>query len=137
MKLEEAMLWYNIAAKQGNLEAHKAMEQIAQQLQIGTDDIDNFVERMQSINESVKGRRAGPNMQKNVQSKLESSKAVTAQIQDYLILSGKYKGPADGISGPKTEAAIKEYQSNNSLQVTGKASKQLLTHMVGNNLASY
>ncbi|MEM7618462.1 MAG: hypothetical protein AAF244_03655, partial [Pseudomonadota bacterium] len=105
VKLEEAMLWYNIAAKQGNLEAQKAMEQIAKQLQIGTEDIDKFVERMQKINESAKGRRAGPDLGKNVQSRLESSKAVTAQIQDYLILSGKYKGPADGISGPGTGAA--------------------------------
>lgn len=136
VKLEEAMLWYNIAAKQGNLEAQKAMEQIAKQLQIGTEDIDKFVERMQKINESAKGRRAGPDLGKNVQSRLESSKAVTAQIQDYLILSGKYKGPADGISGPKTEAAIKSYQAANKLKVTGKPSKSLLTHMVGNNLAS-
>jgi len=136
VKLEEAMLWYNISAEQGNLEAQKAMEQIAQKLQIGTEDIGKFVERMQQINMSVKGKRAGPDIQNTAPTKLQSSKAITAQIQEYLSLAGKYSGPSDGINGPKTEAAIKKYQAENNMQVTGEVSKLLLNHMVNNTLAN-
>ncbi len=136
VKLEEAMLWYNISATQGNLEAQKAMEQIANKLQIGTDDIDNFVERMQQINQSVKGKRAGPNMNKTAQVKLQSNKAITAQIQEYLSLANKYDGPSDGINGAKTKAAIRTYQAQNNMNVTGVPSKTLLNHMVNNTLAN-
>jgi len=136
VKLEEALLWYNIAARQGNIEAQKAQEQIAKELQIGTSDIDNFVDRMQSITESVKGKRAGPKMDKRVQSNGSSQKIITAQIQDYLILAKKYDGPADGINGAKTEAAIRSYQTANNLPVTGEPSKMLLNHMVSTTLAT-
>lgn len=136
VKLEEALLWYNIAAVQGNLEAQKAMEQIAQKLQIGTEDIGKFVDRMQAINLSVKGKRAGPDLTNIPSSRLESSKAITAQIQEYLALSGQYNGPSDGINGPKTENAIKKYQAENNMAVTGAPSKVLLNHMVNNTLAN-
>ena len=59
-KPDEALLWYKIAADQGSKEARTAMEQLAKNLQIGMDDVDKLVERMQQINKSVKGRRAGP-----------------------------------------------------------------------------
>ncbi len=136
IKLEEALLWYNISAKQGNLEAQKAMEQIAKKLQIGTDDIDKFVERMQEINQSVKGKRAGPDMDKTAQNTLQSNKAVIAQIQEYLSLANKYDGPSDGINGTKTKAAIRSYQAENNMNVTGMPSKTLLNHMVSSTLAN-
>ncbi len=56
-KPDEALLWYKIAADQGSTDAKAAMEQLAKNLQIGMQDIDNLVERMQQINQSVKGRR--------------------------------------------------------------------------------
>ena len=135
VKLEEAMLWYHIAGKQGNLEAKKAMEQIAKKLQIGTEDIGNFVERMQDINKSVKGKRAGPDLKNDIVGKTNSTKAITAQIQEYLMLSNKYDGPADGINGSKTENAIRAYQKENNMPATGKVSKTLLNHMVSQTLA--
>ena len=133
-KLEEALLWYNISAKQGNLEAKSAMEKIAQQLQIGIEDIDPFVERMQQINESVKGRRAGPEVGNSTMSRLQSEKAIVAQIQEYLMLAGAYEGPADGINGPQTQDAIRQYQQANNMRATGAPSKNLLNHMVSSRL---
>lgn len=59
-KADEALLWYKIAADQGSPEAKSAMQQLAKTLQIDMKDVDNLVERMQEINQSVKGRRAGP-----------------------------------------------------------------------------
>ncbi len=47
------------------------------------------------------------------------------------MLTGAYSGPADGINGPQTEQAIKEYQAANNLAVTGQPSAQLLNSMVG------
>jgi hypothetical protein len=130
-KLEEALLWYSIAAADSNLEAQAAMEQIAQRLQIGTEDIQRFVDRMQEINLSVKGRRAGPAMENSA---IGSQQAIVAQIQEYLMLSGAYNGPADGINGPNTEDAIRKYQQANSLTVDGQPSKLLLNHMVSGTL---
>ncbi|MEM6811621.1 MAG: peptidoglycan-binding protein [Pseudomonadota bacterium] len=133
-KPEEALLWYSISAKQGNIEAQGAMEDMAKDLQIGIEDIDRFVERMQQINEAVKGRRAGPDLGNSALSSAQSEQALIAQIQEYLILRGLYSGPADGINGPNTRKAITEYQTANNMQVNGQVSKLLLNHMVSNTL---
>ena len=133
-KPDEALLWYKIAADQGSPDARSAMEQLAKNLQIGMDDVDNLVQRMQQINQSVKGRRAGPdNATKamNQPDTVNSQQAMIAQIQEYLTLTGAYNGPADGINGPQTEAAIKAYQAANNLPVTGQVSADLLNNMVG------
>ncbi|MCI5061047.1 MAG: peptidoglycan-binding protein [Alphaproteobacteria bacterium] len=129
-KPDEAILWYKIAADQGSPDAKSALEQLTKDLQIDMRDVDKLVERMQAINESVKGRRAGPNSASAKTSTLNTNQALVAQIQEYLIISGLYSGPADGISGPQTEKAIKSYQEANSLSVDGKATKELLSRMV-------
>lgn len=133
-KPDEALLWYKIASDQGSPEAKSAMEQLAKDLQIGMDDVNNLVNRMQQINKSVKGRVAGP--ESNTQSdasnvSINSKQAMIAQIQEYLMLTGAYSGPADGINGPQTEEAIKTYQAANNLPVDGQVSSDLLNSMVG------
>jgi len=59
-KPEDAMLWYKVAADGGNADAKAALTQLASSLQIGAEDVNKMVERMQSIYQSTKGRRAGP-----------------------------------------------------------------------------
>ena len=133
-KPDEALLWYKIASEQGSPEAKSAMEQLAKELQIGMDDVNNLVNRMQQINKSVKGRIAGPenNTQSDASSvSVNSKQAMIAQVQEYLMLTGAYSGPADGINGPQTEEAIKAYQAANNLPVDGQASSDLLNSMVG------
>jgi TPR repeat protein len=132
-KLDEALLWYKIESEQGSPDAKAAIEQLAKILQIGMDDVDNLVERMQQINQSVKGRRAGPPSKQTSRkvSRVNSTQAVIAQVQEYLMLTGAYTGPADGINGPQTTDAIKVYQATNNLPVTGKPSVDLLNNMVG------
>lgn len=130
-KPNEALLWYKIAADQGVPDAKSAMEGLVKTLQIDMKDVDRLVERMQEINQSVKGRRAGPeNLSSKKTSSVNSQQAVVAQIQEFLMLSGDYSGPADGIYGPNTASAIRSYQTSNRLAVDGKASKDLLNHMV-------
>jgi TPR repeat protein len=136
-KPEEALLWYKIAADQGSSEAQDAMEKLATSLQIGMDDIDKLYNRMQIINESVKGHRAGPkDLQNNKNDNATSSAApsqdpkLITKIQEYLMLTGAYAGPADGINGPATQAAIRSYQVANNLEVDGQISKALLQNMI-------
>ena len=142
-KPEEALLWYKIAAKQGSTEAQSALEQLAKNLQISLDDVDNLVDRMQLINQSVKGRSAGPAQTTGNDEKTSSTATQTSspikqpstelvtQVQEYLMLTGTYAGPADGINGAGTQQAIRSYQAANGLDVNGQISKTLLKSMVG------
>ncbi|NCO02599.1 MAG: hypothetical protein GW903_00220 [Alphaproteobacteria bacterium] len=140
-KPDEAFLWYKIASDQGSPDAKEAMAQLAKAVQIDMQDVDKLVERMQEINEAAKGRRAGPlgkaktsNASQIAPSAggggVNEEQALVAQVQEYLMLTNYYPGPADGITGPQTVDAISAYQSANNLPVTGQASKKLLAHMV-------
>lgn len=130
-KPDEALLWYKIAADQGSPDAKSAMSTLAKNLQIDMNDVNKLVGRMQEINKSVKGRVAGPQEIKKQQvSAVNAQQALVAQVQEYLMLTGAYAGPADGITGPNTENAVKAYQAANGLPVDGRVTQSLLNHMV-------
>jgi peptidoglycan hydrolase-like protein with peptidoglycan-binding domain len=42
------------------------------------------------------------------------------QAQEKLSAAGHDSGPADGIVGPKTQAALKEFQQSKGLQASGQ-----------------
>jgi peptidoglycan hydrolase-like protein with peptidoglycan-binding domain len=48
------------------------------------------------------------------------------QVQEKLSQQGQSPGKADGILGPKTQAALKEFQQQNGLQPSGEADQQTL-----------
>ena len=50
------------------------------------------------------------------------------KLQNYLSSIGYYL-VADGIFGPKTESAIKAYQRDNNLDITGYITQEVKTHM--------
>lgn len=50
-------------------------------------------------------------------------------IQEELSSNGYDPGPADGLLGPQTRAAIRKYQRDAGLAVDGVASKELLDHL--------
>ena len=133
-KTEDALLWYKIAADGGSSDAKAALAQLASQLQIGNEDINKMVERMQSIYSSTKGRRAGPDANaKTAQApaaNAASNKAIVAQIQELLRQQGIYQGQADGMTGPQTVEAIRTYQAQNNMKVTGLATQDLLAKML-------
>lgn len=130
-KPDEALLWYKIASDQGSPDARSAMRQLADNLQIDMNDVNKLVDRMQEINISVKGRKAGPVISKPAKtSAVNARQAVVAQVQEYLMLTGAYAGPADGINGPNTEKAVSAYQAANNLPVDGQITQGLLNHMV-------
>jgi peptidoglycan hydrolase-like protein with peptidoglycan-binding domain len=48
----------------------------------------------------------------------------TMQAQHKLQAEGLYKGKVDGIDGPKTQAALRQFQGKNGLQQTGRLDRQ-------------
>src|SRR5262245_60272276 len=48
------------------------------------------------------------------------------QAQEKLSAMGHDAGPADGIAGPKTQAAVKEFQQSKGLQASGQLDSQTL-----------
>lgn len=52
-----------------------------------------------------------------------------ADIQAALGKVGLYRGPVDGIAGPKTQSAIRAYQQRHGLLVDGRATPELLNHI--------
>lgn len=57
------------------------------------------------------------------------AEAYVRGIQQELAVHGYKPGPADGAMGPRTRAAIRQYQRDAKLPVTGRASKELLDHL--------
>jgi peptidoglycan hydrolase-like protein with peptidoglycan-binding domain len=55
--------------------------------------------------------------------------ALIARVQERLARSGHDPGPADGIMGPKTRAAILAFQAAKDIPVTGKVSEELLREL--------
>jgi peptidoglycan hydrolase-like protein with peptidoglycan-binding domain len=53
-------------------------------------------------------------------SEIEANLADTKEIQQALTQAGFYKGPIDGVLGPKTKKAIRAFQEANSLTIDGK-----------------
>lgn len=54
---------------------------------------------------------------------------VVTDIQRELARRSLYDGPVDGLTGPRTDAAIKRYETQSGLRVSGEATEQLLNHM--------
>jgi len=56
---------------------------------------------------------------------------VTADIQRELTKRGLYEGPADGVTGPKTDAAIRDFEVLANLKPTGEPTEDLLRAIQG------
>lgn len=54
------------------------------------------------------------------------------EVQVSLQRSGYYNGPLDGLSGPKTDDAVRAYERATGLSETGEVSHGLLAHMLLN-----
>lgn len=134
-KAENALLWYKIAADGGSNDAKAALQQLSSSMQIGMEDVEKMVSRMQEIYLSAHGRKAGPDGKaadgaRTSSAASQSDRAMVAQVQESLRQLGYYNGVADGITGPQTASAIKTYQTANGLPATGAASRDLLAHLL-------
>jgi peptidoglycan hydrolase-like protein with peptidoglycan-binding domain len=50
-------------------------------------------------------------------------------VQRELMATGHYRGLVDGVAGKQTSIAVRNYQKDNQLPVTGEISRQLLDHI--------
>jgi peptidoglycan hydrolase-like protein with peptidoglycan-binding domain len=60
-----------------------------------------------------------------------ADRSMVRDIQGALNAKGYNAGPADGIAGSKTRAAISQYQQDKGLLVDGQPSAALLQHLQG------
>jgi hypothetical protein len=67
---------------------------------------------------------------------MHTSRNDVRQIQDRLHADGLYKGRVDGIDGPMTRAAVRDYQQHNGLQVNGRLDQQTMASLLGGSQGS-
>ena len=56
-------------------------------------------------------------------------KEKTRDVQQFLTDKGYDPGPVDGMMGRRTSSAIRSYQENNGLNITGQVSNELYLHL--------
>lgn len=57
------------------------------------------------------------------------SRDTISQVQQKLAQDGEYRGRVDGVWGPRTERAVRDYQSKNSLNASGMLDAATLQSM--------
>ncbi len=58
-----------------------------------------------------------------------ANKSAVSRVQAGLNRLGYQVGPTDGVFGPKTEAAVRSYQSDHDLLVDGRPTEELAQHI--------
>ena len=125
---DKALFWYKQAADAGSPEASQALEQLAKSLNVSRDEVNALAESV----ESKQAANIQPAAGAPAGSVVSNQQVVTAQVQEYLMRMGLYPGPADGITGPLTQDAIRSYQRLHNINPDGQANQALLTHMLSN-----
>lgn len=59
----------------------------------------------------------------------ELTQNTTRQVQQELQQDGMYKGQVDGVWGPQTKSAVRQYQQKNNLSATGQLDSQTLASL--------
>jgi TPR repeat protein len=122
-KPDEAMMWYKHAADKGSPEARAALDQLARSIGVAPQDVGKIAGQVSTMNAA---HASIPNANP------DDNQVLVAQIQEYLMRSGLYPGPADGINGPLTRDAVRSYQALNDIRVDGVITQELLSHMLAN-----
>tara|TARA_R110002124_G_scaffold129483_1_gene290888 strand:- start:186318 stop:188582 length:2265 start_codon:yes stop_codon:yes gene_type:complete len=149
----KALFWYNLASDQDNIDAQNALSQLTTKLGLSLEEVRNVVrverERVmpQKNQSAASANNAAPQSVARVKSRSPQENEIIdvrsvmpdmasfeliAPIQEQLMALGLYPGPADGVSGPMTEDAIRSYQSMFNIPVNGMPSAALVEHMLNN-----
>jgi hypothetical protein len=70
-----------------------------------------------------------PSSYSNYQQLAPSGSHIVAHVQEKLRTYGYYRGPVDGVAGPGTRSAIRTYQVDRGIQVTGRVDQELLSDL--------
>ncbi len=134
-KPDEALMWYKTAADKGSPEASEALRQLAKSLNIDLEDVNRIADGVKTqkktdlLDETPVSPPAAVKKAEIPVQETESPSTM-AQIQELLMREGLFPGPADGIPGPIVRDAIRSYQAQNNLGITGIADQSLLAHML-------
>ena len=129
--LGESYKWFAIAAKTGDKDAAAKRDEVAGKMEAA--DLAAVQDRMNAwaakpvneannrvtVPEGWRGKTSAAN-------KLNSPQAMLKKAQMLLNQRGFSVGTPDGLMGPKTKNAIKEFQRNAGIPVTGKVDQRLL-----------
>lgn len=152
---DEAIFWYKLAADKGNKDADKALKQLKSQLSMSNEDANQVIQKITaqkpsfanaegkaelpdkkpaSIKSAPKQTTSGnpaPVAAKTAPKTTQAADPViVSQIQEQLIRLGMYKGIPNGTTSPVLSQAIKTYQQKNGMKADGKATDDLLVHML-------
>lgn len=140
--LEEAIYWYAKAKSMNNEAAANALSSLMEAVKLDRSDLKEILAVYDSAyfqggynaldTASGSSSSKGYNPAEDIIAKVEPLsdwQTLVASVQGQLRVLELYVGPEDGIYGPKTRDAIKEYQKQYELPVTGEPSRELLAHM--------
>ena len=120
--LVRAHKWYNLAASRSSAEQYSLRERAVS----GRDRVARFLTAAQLARAHRLARQWRPNRGNAARSQEDSGRRNrVAAVQRDLARLGYDPGPADGVAGPKTRAAIRAFQAVAGLPVDGRVSEKL------------
>ncbi|MCB1472504.1 MAG: SEL1-like repeat protein [Rhodobiaceae bacterium] len=129
---KEAYKWFAIAAAQGDKEAESKRDEIANSLNTEDQAVAKRMARNWQATPLVEDAnfiKSSAEWDKASMDEALDPKIVVRAAQTMLNQLGFDAGPADGLMGPRTRDAIKEFQSNSGQIPTGIATPELLTSL--------
>lgn len=113
----KAQEWYLYAAETGHQDARQAFERLS-----GATFVNSYDTSPVSLANKIEPAAGGLT---------DADRNRIVEIQQHLIARNLLPGEPDGVYGPRTQDAIRSYQSSAGLPVTGRPSETLLDHMRG------
>lgn len=140
-----ALIWYRTASDQGSLQAKRSLERLAakQNKPVGTagmlaGDV-SLATRIDEYNQIEPAAGEERTLSDDMASFMEraeragiptAEQTIVMQIQELLSSQGFYEGSEDGLQGPQTMDAIKDYQVKYGLNPDGVPTDELLGFML-------
>ena len=118
----EAYKWLNIAGAQGNEKAIKARDAVARRMSSAQ------VETAQNLAREAVALGLGATVTGEIPARLRNmtQRELVSEAQGLLNLRGHNVGSADGIMGPRTRTAVREFERQAGLPVTGVVTRALV-----------
>lgn len=119
----QAHKWYSLAAGRGHEHAARARDTLARQMR------KRDIQQAKGLANQWRPGTHDTTAHTPVAAWPTSVRDVNAAIQKSLNDLGYDAGPADGVMGGKTRAAIRDYQADRGMRVDGQPSESLLQHL--------
>jgi TPR repeat protein len=150
--LAKAYVWFSLAANQGDVKAAQKRDQLATRLSgldlmaadrrvaswtpakvdeaANSDAPEPPTDQAHHVEPFVASKKATPQlMQSSWSAQITLLNPIVAEAQRLLAKMGYRPGPADGIAGPRTAAAVREFEKRLGWPATGAVTKALVEKM--------